>query len=101
MCLGGVKCVPTVLILDSKQIRFSGQHALKDAIRHTTTVTSTKPKPFRWSKIADDILTSEAGFCPRHSETGHETGMYLKTRARRRPMRPSMTSHTINVGKET
>lgn len=101
MCLGGVKCVPTVLILDSKQFHFSGQHALKDAIRHSITVTSTKPKPFRWSKIADDILTSVAGFCPRHSETGHETDMYLKTRARRRPMRPSMTPHTINVGKET
>ncbi len=71
MCLGGVKCVPTVLILDSKQFRFSGQHALKDAIRQYITVTNTKPQSFRWTKIADDIQTSVVGFCPRHSETGH------------------------------
>lgn len=45
--------------------------ALKAAIRQDITVTNQHPKPFKWTKPADDILASVARFCRRTSETGH------------------------------
>ena len=60
MHLGGEKCVITVLLLDSKKCCFPGQLALKAAIRQYITVTNAQPKPFRWTKTADDNL----GGCP-------------------------------------
>lgn len=50
----------TVLLLDSKEFPFPGLHALKAAIGQYIIVTNAQPKPFRWIKIADDILTSVA-----------------------------------------
>lgn len=61
----------TVFLLDSKEFCFPGQHALKAAIRRYIIVTNSQPKPFRWTKTADDILTSGARFCQRTSEIGH------------------------------
>lgn len=61
----------TVLLLDSKEFCFPGQHALKAAIRQAITVTIAQLKPFRWTKTADDILASVARFWQRTSETGH------------------------------
>ena len=60
MHLGGETCVTTVLLLDSKELCFPGQHALKTAIRQYSTVTNAQPKPFRWTKTADDILARVA-----------------------------------------
>lgn len=54
--------MPTVILLDRKEICFSGQHALKAAIRQYITVTSAQPKPFRWTKISDDILEAWPDF---------------------------------------
>jgi transposase len=61
-------------LLTERQLR-RGVHpsvqALKAAIRQYITVTNTQPKPFTWTKTADEILTSVARFCQRTSETGH------------------------------
>ena len=62
MHLGGEKCVT--------QFCFPGQHALKAAIRQYITVTNAQPKPFRWTKTADDILASVARFYQRTLKTG-------------------------------
>jgi transposase len=60
--------------LTEKQIK-RGAHpstrALEAAIRHYIAVTNEGPKPFVWTKTADEILASVARFCHRISETGH------------------------------
>ena len=71
MHLGGESCVTTVLLLDSNEFCFLGPHALKAAIRQYITVANAQPKPFRWTKTADDILASVARYCQHASETGH------------------------------
>jgi transposase len=57
-----------------KQIK-RGAHAstraLESAIRQYIAVTNEAPKPFVWTKTADEILASVARFCHRISETGH------------------------------
>jgi transposase len=45
--------------------------ALKAAIRAYIAHTNAHPKPFVWTKTADEILASVARFCQRTSETGH------------------------------
>jgi transposase len=60
--------------LTQKQIK-RGAHpstrALETAIRQYIAVTNDVPKPFVWTKTADEILASVARFCHRISETGH------------------------------
>jgi len=60
--------------LTEKQIR-RGTHRsvreLETAIRRYLAVTNESPRPFVWSKTADEILDSIARFCKRTSETGH------------------------------
>jgi transposase len=60
--------------LTEKQIK-RGAHAstraLDAAIRHYIAVTNQAPKPFVWTKTADEILASVARYCHRISETGH------------------------------
>ena len=60
--------------LTQKQIK-RGAHpstrALEAAIRQYIAVTNEAPKPFVWTKTADEILASVARFCHRISETGH------------------------------
>jgi transposase len=60
--------------LTEKQIK-RGTHAstrvLEAAIRQYIAVTNETPKPFVWTKTADEILASVARFCHRISETGH------------------------------
>ena len=46
-------------------------HALKRAIMQYLDLTNETPKPFVWTKTADEILASVARFCRRISETGH------------------------------
>jgi hypothetical protein len=40
-------------------------------IRHYLAVYNEDPKPFVWTKTADEILESVARFCQRISGTGH------------------------------
>lgn len=60
--------------LTQKQIR-RGTHRstreLEQAIRTYLRVTNEDPKPFVWTKTADQILDSLARFCKRTSGTGH------------------------------
>jgi transposase len=60
--------------LTEKQIR-RGTHRsvreLETAIRRYLAVTNESPRPFVWSKTADEILDSIARFCKRTSETAH------------------------------
>jgi transposase len=60
--------------LTEKQIR-RGAHRnkreLKTAIHEYMAVNNEHPKPFVWTKTADDILASVARFCMRTSDSGH------------------------------
>ena len=60
--------------LTEKQIR-RGVHRstreLEEAIRRYIEITNHRPKPFRWSKTADEILASVSRFCNRISDSGH------------------------------
>jgi transposase len=60
--------------LSDKQIK-RGAHrstrALETAIRDYLTMTNESPKPFVWTKTADEILASVARYCERTSDSGH------------------------------
>lgn len=60
--------------LTEKQIR-RGVHRstreLEEAIRRFIETTNHCPKPFVWTKTADQILASVARFCKRISDSGH------------------------------
>lgn len=60
--------------LTEKQLR-RGVHCstreLETAIRSYIAITNTRPKPFVWTKTADEILASVARFCQRISNSGH------------------------------
>ena len=61
-------------LLSEKQIK-RGAHvstrALEAAILTYITLSNDSPKPFVWTKTADEILASVARFCHRISGTGH------------------------------
>ena len=61
-------------LLTEKQIR-RGVHRstreLETAIRAYLALHNETPKPFVWTKTADEILASVARFCHRISGTGH------------------------------
>jgi transposase len=44
---------------------------LEAAIRRYIAITNARPKPFVWTKTADEILASVARFCHRISNSGH------------------------------
>lgn len=60
--------------LTEKQIR-RGVHRstkkLEQAIRDYLKLHNESPRPFRWTKSADEILASVSRFCQRTSVTGH------------------------------
>jgi transposase len=60
--------------LTDKQLR-RGVHRstreLEAAIRRYIDITNERPKPFVWTKTADEILASVARFCHRISNSGH------------------------------
>ena len=76
-------------LLTEKQIR-RGVHRstreLKAAIVDYIQIHNQRPKPFVWTKTADEILASLARFCQRISHSGHEA-------------KNGASSHRINVGK--
>jgi hypothetical protein len=60
-------------LLTEKQLR-RGVHRstreLETTIQAYLDTTNKHPQPFRWSKTADDIPDSLAGFCQRISDSG-------------------------------
>jgi len=61
-------------LLTEKQLRrgvHRSIHELEDAIRAFLEHHNRHPKPFRWTKTADEILDSVARFCKRISNSGH------------------------------
>lgn len=61
-------------ILTAKQIRrgsFRSTRHLETVIKNYLKIYNENPKPFVWSKSADEILQSLARFCSRISGTGH------------------------------
>jgi transposase len=60
--------------LTEKQIR-RGMHRstreLEDAVRRYIEATNRRPKPFVWTKTADEILASVSRFCKYISDSGH------------------------------
>lgn len=62
-------------LLTEKQIRrgvFRSTRQLEQTIRNYIDTYNAEPKPFVWSKTADEILDSVARFCKRTLETGCE-----------------------------
>jgi transposase len=60
--------------LTDKQIRrgsFRSTRELEQAIRTFLNLHNTQPKPFVWTKSADDILNSIARLCVRTNDSGH------------------------------
>src|SRR6202046_5143922 len=60
--------------LTEKQIRrgsFRSTQQLETAIRQYLDHHNTQPKPFLWTKSADDILTALARYCERTNDSGH------------------------------
>ncbi len=60
--------------LTEKQLRRAthpSTRALVAAIRQYLALTNERPKPFVWTKTADEILASVARFCHRISNSGH------------------------------
>jgi len=61
-------------LLTERQIRrgsHRGTRQLENAIRHHLTVYNEDPKPFVWTKTADEILQTLKMFCQRTSNSGH------------------------------
>lgn len=61
-------------LLTDKQVRrgaYQSTQALEAAIYCYLEVTNEHPKPFIWTKTADEILTNIARFCKRTLETVH------------------------------
>src|ERR1700730_106095 len=50
---------------------FRSTRSLETTIRNYIDVHNEKPKPFRWTKTADEILDTVARFCQRTLETRH------------------------------
>lgn len=61
-------------LLTERQLR-RGVHRsarqLEDAIKAYMALSNTQPKPFVWTKTADEILDSVRRFCLRISDSGH------------------------------
>ena len=58
----------------NKQIRRGVHHstqALEQAIEAYLETHNKNPKPFVWTKSADEVLASIARFCARTSNSGH------------------------------
>jgi len=61
-------------LLTARQLRrgaFRSTYALEQAIKRYIAVTNAHPKPFVWTKTADDVLASVAQFCERTSNSHH------------------------------
>jgi transposase len=62
--------------LTGKQLRrnsFRSTRQLEQGIRQFLTIHNASPKPFIWTKTADDIPASIARFCRRINDSGHQS----------------------------
>ena len=60
--------------LTEKQIRRASHRSVRElesAIKNYLAVSNQSPKPFTWTKSADEILASVARYCARTSGSGH------------------------------
>ena len=60
--------------LTEKQIKRGAHRSVREletAIKQYLVVTNESPKPFVWTKSADEILASVARYCARISGSGH------------------------------
>jgi transposase len=60
--------------LSEKQIKRASHRSARElvnAIKRYLVIYNQKPRPFAWTKTADEILQSVARFCMRTSGTGH------------------------------
>ena len=63
-----------IALLTDKQLRRGVHHSpseLEAAIYRYMETTNTDPKPFVWTKTADEILANAARFCQRTLDSGH------------------------------
>jgi transposase len=61
-------------LLTEKQLRRGTHRSTRElvaAIKEFLALTNEQPKPFMWTKTADQILESVARFCKRTSDSGH------------------------------
>jgi transposase len=61
-------------LLSARQLRrgkFRSTRSLEQAVRRYIAATNQNPKPFIWTKTADDILASIQRFCQRTSNSNH------------------------------
>ncbi len=61
-------------LLTTRQIKRGAHRStreLEQAIRSYLDIYNEEPKPFIWTKTADEILASLARFCGRISDSGH------------------------------
>jgi len=61
-------------LLTERRVRrgvFRSRSELESAIRDYLAIHNENPKPFAWTKSADEILQSITRFCMRTSESGH------------------------------
>jgi hypothetical protein len=58
-------------LLTEKQIRRGVHPAREVTIKRYLALTNEAPKPFVWTKTADEILESVTRFCRRTSGSGH------------------------------
>ena len=52
---------------------------LEQAIRHYIDTVNTDPRPFRWTKSADDILATIKRFCLRTLDTAERQMEIIRT----------------------
>lgn len=60
--------------LTEKQLRRSAHRSTRElefAIERYLEITNKHPKPFKWTKTADQILATVARFCKRINDSGH------------------------------
>jgi len=60
--------------LTEKQLRRAAHRStreLEEAIKDYLEIYNEDPKPFVWTKSADEIFESIASFCRRSSDSGH------------------------------
>lgn len=83
-------------LLTEQQLRrgvFRSTRNLETTIRNYIAAHNEAPKPFIWTKTADEILASVARFCQRTLETGHEHADNSPVASLRNP--PINLSHTL------
>jgi len=60
--------------LTERQLRrgtYRSRQELESALKHYVNTYNHDPKPFKWTKTADQILEALARFCKRTSDSGH------------------------------